>query len=69
MTEQNPFKWRHFQAEIILLCVRWYVRYALSSREPSRDDVRTGSAHRSHHDLPLSFSSMPQRLKNAVGLI
>ena len=23
MTEQNPFKWRHFQAEIILLCVRW----------------------------------------------
>lgn len=32
MTEQTPFKWRHFQAEIILLCVRWYVRYALSYR-------------------------------------
>jgi transposase-like protein len=33
MTEQNPFKWRHFQAEIILLCVRWYVRYSLSYRD------------------------------------
>ncbi|GHO60404.1 hypothetical protein KSB_88790 [Ktedonobacter robiniae] len=30
---QNPFKWHHFQSEIILLCVRWYVRYALSYRD------------------------------------
>ena len=29
----NPFKWRHYQAEIILLCVRWYLRYALSYRD------------------------------------
>jgi transposase, IS6 family len=33
MAEQHPFKWRHFQAEIILLCVRWYVRYSLSYRD------------------------------------
>lgn len=33
MTEQNPFKWRHFQAEIILLSVRWYLRYSLSYRD------------------------------------
>ncbi|GHO71487.1 IS6 family transposase [Ktedonobacter sp. SOSP1-52] len=33
MVEQHPFKWRHFQAEIILLCVRWYLRYALSYRD------------------------------------
>jgi transposase, IS6 family len=33
MTEQNPFKWRHFESEIILLCVRWYLRYALSYRD------------------------------------
>ena len=32
MTEQPPFKWRHFQSEIILLCVRWYLRYSLSYR-------------------------------------
>src|SRR6185312_8357631 len=24
------FKWRHFVPEIILLCVRWYLRYSLS---------------------------------------
>jgi IS6 family transposase len=32
MSQRNPFKWRHFEAEIILLCVRWYLRYALSYR-------------------------------------
>ena len=33
MTEQHPFKWRHYEAEIILLCVRWYLRYSLSYRD------------------------------------
>jgi transposase-like protein len=33
MSQRNPFKWRHFEAEIILLCVRWYLRYALSYRD------------------------------------
>ena len=33
MNQQHPFKWRHFQADIILLCVRWYLRYALSYRD------------------------------------
>jgi IS6 family transposase len=33
MDQQNPFKWRHYEADIILLCVRWYVRYSLSSRD------------------------------------
>ena len=32
MDQQNPFKWRHFEAEIILLCVRWYVGFSLSYR-------------------------------------
>ncbi len=31
MTE-NLFKWRHFEKEIILLCVRWYLKYPLSYR-------------------------------------
>jgi IS6 family transposase len=29
----ESFKWRHFEGEIILLCVRWYLRYALSYRD------------------------------------
>lgn len=33
MAELYPFKWRHFEAEIILLCIRWYVRYTLSYRD------------------------------------
>jgi len=30
---QNLFKWRHFQSDIILLCIRWYLRYSLSYRD------------------------------------
>jgi len=33
MDTSQPFKWRHFQAEIILLCVRWYLRYPLSYQD------------------------------------
>jgi IS6 family transposase len=27
------FKWKHFEAEIILLTVRWYLQYRLSYRD------------------------------------
>jgi transposase-like protein len=30
---RSPFKWRHFEPTIILLCVRWYCRYQLSYRD------------------------------------
>ena len=33
MLASEPFKWRHFQSEIILLNVRWYLRYSLSYRD------------------------------------
>src|SRR2546425_6142579 len=33
MDNCSPFKWRHFESEIILLCVRWYLRYSLSYRD------------------------------------
>ena len=35
MTIESPtiFKWRHFQGEIIVLCLRWYLRYSLSYRD------------------------------------
>jgi transposase-like protein len=28
----NPFKWKHYEGEIILLNVRWYSKYPLSYR-------------------------------------
>ena len=30
ITTTNPFKWRHFPGEVILLSVRWYPRYTLA---------------------------------------
>ena len=33
MSINNPFKWRHFEGSVILLCVRWYLRYGLSYRD------------------------------------
>src|SRR5262245_66634507 len=33
MSDRSLFKWRHFQADIILCALRWYLRYALSYRD------------------------------------
>ncbi len=33
LTAVSPFKWRHFAPEIILMAVRWYLRYSLSLRD------------------------------------
>ncbi|MGK0536256.1 IS6 family transposase [Bacillus sp. 'calajunan'] len=32
MEKENVFKWKHYQPDIILLTVRWYLRYKLSFR-------------------------------------
>jgi transposase, IS6 family len=33
MCDPSLFKWRHFEADMILCAVRWYLRYALSYRD------------------------------------
>jgi transposase-like protein len=33
MSDSALFKWRHFEADLILCAVRWYWRYALSYRD------------------------------------
>ena len=33
MEKDNLFKWKHHQPDIILLTVRWYLRYNLSFRD------------------------------------
>jgi IS6 family transposase len=30
--QENLFKWKHFEKDIILLCVRWYLKFPLSYR-------------------------------------
>ena len=49
----NPFKGRHFQAEIILICTRWYLRYALSYRNIEEMMTERGLISGSHDHLPL----------------
>jgi IS6 family transposase len=31
--KENLFKWKHYQYNIIILCVRWYLKYPLSYRD------------------------------------
>ncbi len=31
ITASDPFQWRQYPGEVILLCVRWYLRFPLSS--------------------------------------
>jgi transposase, IS6 family len=52
---QNPFKWRHFQSDIILLCVRWYLRYSLSYRDLEEMMLERGL----HVDHTTIFRSRP----------
>ncbi len=33
MKKQNLFKWKHYQPDVIILTVRWYLRYSLSFRD------------------------------------
>ena len=42
MPASEPFKRRHFQSEIILLNVRWYLRYSLSYRDLAEMMIERG---------------------------
>src|SRR4051812_24269469 len=42
MSQSTLFKYRHFEPEIILLCLRWYLRYSLSYRDLEEMMVERG---------------------------
>jgi hypothetical protein len=65
MTNLHPFKWRHFQSDMILFCVRWYLRSALSYRDLEEMMAERGHAARSHHDLPLG-SNICSRIRQTM---
>src|SRR6266700_3415473 len=65
----NPFKWCHFQPDIILLCVRWYLRYSRELSGPRRNDVGARAACGSYHDLSLGKAGMPLSWNGVVVLI
>jgi len=45
---EELFKGRHFDQEIVVLCVRWYLSFKLSYRDLVSYDERTGRRHRAH---------------------
>ena len=50
------FKGRRFEAEIIVLCVRWYLRYPLSLRQLEEIMAEREPQLGSRHDLALGPS-------------
>jgi transposase, IS6 family len=64
MDTSNPFKWRHFQAEIILLCVRWYLRYPLSYRD-LEEMMRERGLHIDHTTIYRSRATLRARTGEA----
>ena len=47
------FKQRHFDDEIILLCVRWYISYKLSYRDLTENDIGARPSDGAPHNLSL----------------
>ena len=44
ITASNPFKWRHYPGDIIMWCVRWYLRYRISFTHMAEMAVERGLA-------------------------
>jgi IS6 family transposase len=42
ITASNPFKWRHYPGDIIMWCVRWYLRYPISVAQMSEMTTERG---------------------------
>jgi transposase, IS6 family len=69
MDGQDPFKWRHFEADIMVLCVRWY-RYSLSYCD-LEEMIRERGLHVDHttiyrwvqHDAPELEKRCKRHLK------
>jgi len=68
MTRQIPFKWRHFEPEVILLCVRWYLRYSLSYRDLEEIMAERGLSV-DHTTIYDGCSGTPPNWRSAVGRI
>src|SRR3954454_15839368 len=46
MSQPKLFKYRHYQAEIILLCLRWYMRYYQGNSMRAKRDLEEIMAER-----------------------
>jgi len=53
------FKGRHFDREIIILCVRWYLRFKLSFRDLVENDCRAWNFSSPYDDHALDSALRP----------
>ena len=53
MRALDLFEGRHFNREIIVLCVRWYLGFKLSSRDLGPNDGRARNCVDAHHHSAL----------------
>ena len=51
----NSFKWKHYEGEIILLNVKWYLKYALRYRKLKEID-RKRNKSRSYYNHEMGTS-------------
>jgi transposase-like protein len=65
MDTSTPFKWRHFEAEINLLCVRWYLRYPLSYRDLEEMMLQRG-LNVDHTTIYRSRATLRTRIRKAL---
>ncbi len=73
----NVIQRQRFPLDIMLLCVRWYVAYALSPQQSGRDNARARRVRRSFHNSPLHHqagsgaggSLRKRRRKRGIGAV
>jgi hypothetical protein len=68
MTALDLFKGRHFDPEIIVLCVRWHLRFKLSSRDLVQMMAGARSWVDARHDSALCAHCVPEAAGNAGAL-
>jgi hypothetical protein len=59
MAAAELFEGRHFDCEVIILCVRWYLRFKLSLRDLGRDDGRARPIDGAYDDYVLGAALCP----------
>ena len=60
ITPADPFKWKHYPGEVILLCVRWYLRFPFVLRPRRGDDERAGPPNGSQLRFGAGFFGMSE---------
>ena len=65
---EDLFKGRHFDRQIIVLCVSWYTSFKLSLEGSGDHDGGSGDLRDAYND-PAVGSALPPRIRKAVAAL